>query len=122
MLATNQHWQNFVKTNKNRFPACFSPSQSFKMSIVNAGVVRLICAISIYVFFPNVCRLLPFSFQGAAGLLAGAGQLSQPAEDFGNDSRVEALWAMKAMEHAEVYFNVSRSYSDFVSSSPSKIF
>ena len=27
-------------------------------------------------------------------------------EIYGNDSRVEALWAIKAMEHAEVYFNV----------------
>lgn len=43
---------------------------------------------------------------GAEGLLAGASQLNAPAEEFGNDSRVEALWAMKAMEHAEVYFNI----------------
>ena len=27
-------------------------------------------------------------------------------EIYGNDSRVEALWAIKAMEHAEVYFNI----------------
>ena len=26
--------------------------------------------------------------------------------DYGNDERVEVLWAIKAMEHAEVYFNV----------------
>ena len=26
--------------------------------------------------------------------------------DYGNDERIEALWAIKAMEHAEVYFNV----------------
>eukprot|EP00095_Tigriopus_kingsejongensis_P001969 maker-scaffold886_size84816-snap-gene-0.27 protein:Tk01969 transcript:maker-scaffold886_size84816-snap-gene-0.27-mRNA-1 annotation:"upf0368 protein cxorf26 homolog" len=43
---------------------------------------------------------------GAAGLLAAADTLAQPAEEFGNDSRVESLWAMKAMEHAEVYFNI----------------
>ncbi|TRY76413.1 hypothetical protein TCAL_00038 [Tigriopus californicus] len=43
---------------------------------------------------------------GAEGLLAAAGALSRPSEEFGNDSRVESLWAMKAMEHAEVYFNV----------------
>lgn len=30
------------------------------------------------------------------------------AEMYGNDERVEALWAIKAMEHAEVYFNVSQ--------------
>lgn len=39
--------------------------------------------------------------------MAAAGTLGQPAEEFGNDSRVETLWAMKAMEQAEVYFNVS---------------
>ena len=46
--------------------------------------------------------------QGAEGLMAAAGTLGRPADEFGNDSRVEALWAMKAMEQAEVYFNVSR--------------
>ncbi|XP_046385548.1 protein PBDC1 [Ischnura elegans] len=43
---------------------------------------------------------------GAEGLLAGASLLSRPAEEFGNDPSVEAMWAMKAMEHAEVYFNI----------------
>jgi hypothetical protein len=43
---------------------------------------------------------------GADGLLAGMEALQQPAEEFGNDGRVEQLWAMKAMEHAEVYFNL----------------
>jgi len=38
--------------------------------------------------------------------MAAAGTLGQPAEEFGNDSRVETLWAMKAMEQAEVYFNI----------------
>lgn len=38
--------------------------------------------------------------------MAAAGTLARPSEEFGNDSRVETLWAMKAMEHAEVYFNV----------------
>ena len=28
-------------------------------------------------------------------------------ELYGNDERIEALWAIKAMEHAEVYFNVN---------------
>ena len=45
-------------------------------------------------------------FQGAEGLLAAASTLGRPLEEFGNDERVEALWAIKAMEHAEVYFNV----------------
>ena len=38
--------------------------------------------------------------------MAGAAALAMPGEEFGNDERVEALWAIKAMEHAEVYFNV----------------
>ena len=50
-----------------------------------------------------------FLFQGAEGLLAAASTLGRPLEEFGNDERVEALWAIKAMEHAEVYFNVSFS-------------
>ena len=32
---------------------------------------------------------------------------SMAEEIYGNDERIEALWAIKAMEHAEVYFNVS---------------
>lgn len=44
--------------------------------------------------------------QSADGLLAAAEALSSTSEDYGNDSRVEALWAMKAINHAEVYFNV----------------
>ena len=43
---------------------------------------------------------------GAEGLLAAKSALSAPSEQFGNDGRVEELWAMKAMEHAEVYFNL----------------
>merc|ERR1719414_585537 len=43
---------------------------------------------------------------GAEGLLAAASTLGRPSEEFGNDERVEALWAIKAMEHAEVYFNI----------------
>lgn len=39
--------------------------------------------------------------------MAAAGTLGRPADEYGNDSRVETLWAMKAMEQAEVYFNVS---------------
>lgn len=33
--------------------------------------------------------------------------LEKPAEEFDNDEMVEELWAMKAFEHAEVFFNVS---------------
>ena len=43
---------------------------------------------------------------GAEGLIAAAETLAKPSEEFGNDERVEALWAMKAYEHAEVYFNI----------------
>jgi len=43
---------------------------------------------------------------GAEGLMAGASALARPGEEYGNDERVEALWAIKAMEHAEVYFNI----------------
>lgn len=39
-------------------------------------------------------------------LLAGSSVLSRPAEEFDNDPSVEAMWAMKAMEHALVYFNI----------------
>ncbi|KAM4644762.1 protein PBDC1 isoform 6-T6 [Amazona ochrocephala] len=51
----------------------------------------------------------------AAGLgpgeaAAAAHALSLPAEAFGNDPRVELAWAMKAHQHAEIYFNI---YSDF---------
>ncbi|KAF5273053.1 hypothetical protein FQR65_LT04795 [Abscondita terminalis] len=35
--------------------------------------------------------------------------LSRPAEEFENDQSVEALWAMKAFEHAEIYFNLLSS-------------
>lgn len=33
--------------------------------------------------------------------------LSRPAEEFGNDETLEHLWAAKAMEHSDIYFNVS---------------
>lgn len=39
----------------------------------------------------------PLSFQDV---------LNRPAEEFGNDESVETMWAMKAFEHAEIYFNV----------------
>ncbi|XP_046663340.1 protein PBDC1 isoform X1 [Homalodisca vitripennis] len=40
------------------------------------------------------------------GMLAGASVLSRPAEEFENDPTVEAMWAIKAYEHAEIYFNI----------------
>ncbi|XP_063238403.1 protein PBDC1 [Bacillus rossius redtenbacheri] len=43
---------------------------------------------------------------GPEGMLAAAGVLSRPAEEFENDPSIEALWAMRAVEHAEVYFNI----------------
>ncbi|XP_040567659.1 protein PBDC1 [Lepeophtheirus salmonis] len=43
---------------------------------------------------------------GAEGLIAAAETLGRPSEEFGNDERVETLWVMKAIEHAEVYFNL----------------
>lgn len=39
-------------------------------------------------------------------LIASSSLLSRPAEEFDNDSSVEAMWAVKAIEHAEVYFNI----------------
>ncbi len=43
---------------------------------------------------------------GADGLLAAQSALQGSAENYGNDPRLEQLWAMKAMDHAEVYFNL----------------
>ncbi|XP_039281981.1 protein PBDC1 [Nilaparvata lugens] len=43
---------------------------------------------------------------GVNELLAGGSLLTRPAEEFENDQTVEAMWAMKAFEHAEVYFNI----------------
>lgn len=68
--------------------------------------------------------------------MAAASVLGRPAEEFGNDVRylfissfplgvietdftvtfylqtmVEELWAMKAFEHAEIYFNVTHHYT-----------
>ncbi|KAJ8985712.1 hypothetical protein NQ317_014362 [Molorchus minor] len=32
--------------------------------------------------------------------------LSRPAEEFENDESIEKMWAIKAFEHAEIYFNI----------------
>ncbi|XP_071435239.1 protein PBDC1 [Pithys albifrons albifrons] len=60
---------------------------------------------------------LPAAAMAAAGLgalgpgeaAAAAQALSLPAEAFGNDPRVELAWAMKAHQHAQVYFNLISS-------------
>nr|CAG4648982.1 EOG090X0HAI [Polyphemus pediculus] len=46
---------------------------------------------------------------GADSLLAAASLLDRPAEEFVNDSTIEELWAIKAFEHAEIYFNLLSS-------------
>ncbi|KAI5740369.1 hypothetical protein M8J76_003108 [Diaphorina citri] len=40
---------------------------------------------------------------GAGELVAGASVLSRPAEEYPS---VEAMWVSKAVDHAEVYFNI----------------
>ncbi|XP_019369866.1 PREDICTED: protein PBDC1 [Gavialis gangeticus] len=49
------------------------------------------------------------SSQGPGGAAAAARALSLPAEAYGNDPGVEMMWAMKAAQHAEVYFNLISS-------------
>ncbi|XP_034457564.1 protein PBDC1 [Hippoglossus hippoglossus] len=46
---------------------------------------------------------------GVGGAMAAAHALSLPADAYGNDPRLEAMWAMKAYNHAEVYFNLISS-------------
>ncbi|XP_030625193.1 protein PBDC1 [Chanos chanos] len=46
---------------------------------------------------------------GVEGAQAAAHALSLPAEAYGNDERIEAIWAMKAYNHAEIYFNLISS-------------
>ncbi|KAM3600327.1 uncharacterized protein V6R79_021550 [Siganus canaliculatus] len=46
---------------------------------------------------------------GVEGASAAAHALSLPADAYGNDPRLEAMWAMKAYNHAEVYFNLISS-------------
>ncbi|KAH9376567.1 protein PBDC1 [Haemaphysalis longicornis] len=41
-----------------------------------------------------------------AAALGAAQLLTRPASEFGNDPTVESLWAIKAVEHMEVYFNL----------------
>ncbi|XP_038133300.1 protein PBDC1 [Cyprinodon tularosa] len=46
---------------------------------------------------------------GVEGASAAAHALSLPAEAYGNDPRLEVMWAMKAYNHAEIYFNLISS-------------
>ncbi|XP_037122675.1 protein PBDC1 [Syngnathus acus] len=46
---------------------------------------------------------------GLEGASAAAHALSLPAEAYGNDERLEVMWAMKAYNHAEVYYNLISS-------------
>ncbi|KAM9312005.1 protein PBDC1 [Gastrophryne carolinensis] len=46
---------------------------------------------------------------GATEALSVAEALSLPAESYGNDPNIEMVWAMKAYQHAEVYFNLISS-------------
>ncbi|XP_051906903.1 protein PBDC1 [Hippocampus zosterae] len=46
---------------------------------------------------------------GPDGASAAAHALSLPAEAYGNDEHLEVMWAMKAYNHAEVYFNLISS-------------
>ncbi|KAM6901449.1 protein PBDC1 [Lycodopsis pacificus] len=46
---------------------------------------------------------------GVGGASAAAHALSLPADAYGNDPRLEVMWAMKAYNHAEVYFNLISS-------------
>nr|XP_049593753.1 protein PBDC1 isoform X2 [Syngnathus scovelli] len=46
---------------------------------------------------------------GPEGASAAAHALSLPAEAYENDERLEVMWAMKAYNHAEVYYNLISS-------------
>ncbi|CAG0897193.1 unnamed protein product [Darwinula stevensoni] len=41
-----------------------------------------------------------------AGAIAAEGVLSRPAEEFMNDSNIEELWLMRAIDHSVVHFNL----------------
>ncbi|XP_069773544.1 protein PBDC1 isoform X2 [Narcine bancroftii] len=46
---------------------------------------------------------------GSAELMSAAQALSLPADAYGNDTNVEMMWAIKAYQHAEIYFNLISS-------------
>jgi len=52
---------------------------------------------------------MALSSLGSSELSSIASVLQQPADSFGNDPQLEMLWAVKAYEHAEIYFNLLRS-------------
>ncbi|OXA45566.1 protein PBDC1 [Folsomia candida] len=51
------------------------------------------------------------SFEGldAGSILAGADALSRPAEEYVNSADVESMWVMKAIEFADVHYNLISS-------------
>ncbi|KAI4875239.1 hypothetical protein NFI96_010703 [Prochilodus magdalenae] len=59
----------------------------------------------------KVCLLYRMEavMKGVEGATAAAHALSLPAEAYGNDAQLEVMWAMKAYNHAEVYFNLISS-------------
>ncbi|KAJ8388634.1 hypothetical protein AAFF_G00131990 [Aldrovandia affinis] len=46
---------------------------------------------------------------GVEGATSAAHALSLPADAYGNDPQLEVMWAMKAYQHAEIYFNLISS-------------
>uniref|UniRef100_A0A8C2FWF4 Polysaccharide biosynthesis domain containing 1 n=1 Tax=Cyprinus carpio TaxID=7962 RepID=A0A8C2FWF4_CYPCA len=59
--------------------------------------------------FSTELSVCVFNKQGVEGATAAAHALSLPAEAYGNDARLEVMWAMKAYNHAEVYYNLISS-------------
>ncbi|OWJ99393.1 hypothetical protein Celaphus_00009828, partial [Cervus elaphus hippelaphus] len=43
-------------------------------------------------------------------LVSVAHALSLPAESYGNDPDIEMAWAMRAMQHAEIYYKKWRPF------------
>ena len=70
------------------------------------GMTDLICTTELVFVLPVFQMALSNHGVGAEGLLAAQSVLGAPSDSVGNDGRVEELWAMKAIEHAEVYFNL----------------
>ncbi|XP_043537122.1 protein PBDC1 isoform X1 [Chiloscyllium plagiosum] len=50
--------------------------------------------------------ITPRTCQNAGELMSVAQSLSQPADSYINDPNLEMMWAMKAYQHAEIYFNL----------------
>nr|XP_045369363.1 protein PBDC1 isoform X2 [Camelus bactrianus] len=60
------------------------------------------------VFEPQPCLLL-YILKVSGELVSVAHALSLPAESYGNDPDIEMAWAMRAMQHAEVYYRLISS-------------